>query len=43
MLPLAISQTLFATIVGVGIAGAVVVSVIIIAYTIKEFRAKEIW
>lgn len=37
------SQELFVFIVGLGITGAVIVSVIIIVYTIIEFRRKEIW
>jgi hypothetical protein len=43
MLPLTVSQQFFVTVVGPGIVGAVVVSLIIIAYTIREFRAEEIW
>jgi hypothetical protein len=43
MLPLTVSLEFFITVVGTGIAGAVLVSLIIIAYTIREFRAKEIW
>ena len=43
MLPLAVSLDFFIAVVGTGIAGAVLVSLIIIAYTIREFRAKEIW
>lgn len=41
--PLVISQGLFIAIVGIGIAGTIVVSIIIITYTVKEFRNKEIW
>ena len=37
------SMELFMAIVGAGILGAVVVGVIIIVYTVVEFRRKEIW
>lgn len=43
LLAVTASYQLFLTVVGLGIAGAVVVSLIIIGYTIREFRAKEIW
>lgn len=41
--PLVISQGMFIAIVGIGILGTIVVSIIIITYTVKEFRNKEIW
>ena len=37
------TQEVFIAIVASGIIGAVVVSVIIITYTIIEFKRKEIW
>ena len=37
------SLELFMAIVGAGITGAVVVGIIIIVYTVLEFRRKEIW
>lgn len=37
------SLELFMFIVGIGIAGAVIVGTIIITYTVIEFRRKEIW
>lgn len=41
--PLVISQGLFTAIVAAGIAGSMIVAVIIIGYTVHEFRRHEIW
>lgn len=43
LVPMVISQTAFTAIVGVGILGTMVVGIIIIAYTVREFRNHEIW
>lgn len=41
--PLVISQQFFTAIVGAGILGTMIVAVIIIGYTVHEFRRHEIW
>lgn len=41
--PLVISQEFFTAIVGAGIAGSMIMAVIIIGYTVYEFRRHEIW
>lgn len=43
LVPMVISQTTFTAIVTVGILGTMVVGIIIITYTIREFRNHEIW
>ena len=42
-LPLIISQTAFVAIVASGVIGTMIMSVVIIVYTVYEFRRKEIW
>jgi len=43
LVSMVISQTAFTAIVGLGILGTMVVGIIIIAYTVREFRNHEIW
>lgn len=43
LLPMVISQTTFTAIVSIGILGTMIVGIIIIAYTVREFRNHEIW
>ncbi|WP_255488290.1 hypothetical protein [Natronolimnobius sp. AArcel1] len=43
MIPLQVSLEVFTGVVLLGILGTVVMSAVIIAYTVYEFRRKEIW
>lgn len=43
MMPLQVSLEFFSAVVLIGIIGTIIVSTIIIAYTVYEFRRKEIW